>query len=665
MNANVTAIRRGRMQRFRGCAHVLLLFMLGMPAHAQTWTWMSGSTMPYQPDVFGIKGVPSLLNTPGNRSSFAGMMDSHGTLWIYGGTYSDGVAGGGGLRDDLWRCDTKTGQWTWVSGSGTLNTPPHYGIRGQADSLSHPGARYGVTGWCDSSGGVWIFGGQGVTGTSNYMWNDLWRYDSHSGMWTWIGGADTARALGQYGPRGVPSASGWPGARLHHAMVQAPDGAVYLFGGLGYDSLGGAQLNDLWKYDMGSGEWTFLSGCTDCQHEMRPIFGSRGLACDSCGPAPRDRGLMWLRDSILYEYGGRGNGYRGTHLGYYNMGILGDLWSFDLRTQEWTWLGGSDTLDPAPVYGTFGVPDMWNYPGSRYASAGSVDTCGNLWLFAGAVGDGKLGNDTWMYDVSQHLWGWMHGPSAANQFGVYGLKGVPSPSNIPGTRGGHVVLRGSEGAVWLFGGTGRGTNSTGGLNDLWRLTGAWRWPVELTTFSGRCIDGTVTLNWTTASETNGAHYRIERCTPGVDDTWSVRGTVAGAGTTTQARSYSFSEPAPDGARLLRYRLSQRDYDGTEENLGMVDIAVEAAPLTATLSAPYPNPASGRITLQWTLLAASDVTLTVTDMLGREVLRLADGLSLQPGTHTRRADVSSLLPGGYLLSLRAAGRVQTRLLTVAR
>ena len=62
----------------------------------------------------------------------------------------------------------------------------------------------------------------------------------------------------------------------------------------------------------------------------------------------------------------------------------------------------------------------------------------------------------------------MSGANTARQIGTYGTKGVPDAANVPGARINSVSWTDSDGNLWLFGGYGYGSTSSGYLNDLWR-----------------------------------------------------------------------------------------------------------------------------------------------------------------------------------------------------
>jgi N-acetylneuraminic acid mutarotase len=118
-------------------------------------------------------------------------------------------------------------------------------------------------------------------------------------------------------------------------------------------------------------------------------------------------------------------------------------------------------------------------PGARGASVSWIDGSGNLWLFGGtgldsAGAQGDL-NDLWKFDGTN--WTWVSGSNVITQPGVYGTKGTPSSSNVPGTRFQAVSWMDKSGNLWLSGGIGRDSTGTkGNLNDLWKFDGTnWIW----------------------------------------------------------------------------------------------------------------------------------------------------------------------------------------------
>ena len=59
-------------------------------------------------------------------------------------------------------------------------------------------------------------------------------------------------------------------------------------------------------------------------------------------------------------------------------------------------------------------------------------------------------NDLWKFSNGE--WTWISGNNTINAPGIYGTKGIPSPSNYPGAREYAVGVIDSSGSFWLFGG---------------------------------------------------------------------------------------------------------------------------------------------------------------------------------------------------------------------
>ncbi|MGQ0826762.1 MAG: T9SS type A sorting domain-containing protein [Bacteroidota bacterium] len=82
-------------------------------------------------------------------------------------------------------------------------------------------------------------------------------------------------------------------------------------------------------------------------------------------------------------------------------------------------------------------------------------------------------------------------------------------------------------------------------------------PVELLYFHARCNDNTVSLTWSTATETNNDFFTIEKTTDGIN--YQTVAIVDGAGTSTQILSYSITDEEPLD-KISYYRLKQTDFD---------------------------------------------------------------------------------------------------------
>jgi len=264
---------------------------------------------------------------------------------------------------------------------------------------------------------------------------------------------------------------------------------------------GYGDLDDLWKFNPSTQDWTWMgghstlsgpllfgvdAGVTEYEYySWSGVYGIEGTAASANHPGGRDYAASWVdSNGNLWLFGGLGYGSTGNTG---NPGYLNDLWEFNPSNHEWTWTGGSISIAScangseectnAGVYGTQGTPATGNLPGGREEATTWTDSNGNFWLFGGYGVDsaGTIGSlkDLWEFDTTTKEWTWMGGSNTAQNTlggGVYGTLGIPSATNLPNARVNAASWSGSNGNLWLFGG------ST--YNDLWELdssTVEWTW----------------------------------------------------------------------------------------------------------------------------------------------------------------------------------------------
>ena len=371
-----------------------------------------------------------------------------------------------------------TGTWAWVSGANVVGAKGTYGTQGTAAPSNTPGARIGSLGWTDASGNLWLFGGLGYDSTGNGGdLNDLWKFSTATGQWTWVGGSFTANATGVYGTQGQPALTNVPGARESGVSWIDAAGNLWLFGGAGYDATGtAAGLNDVWEFNPGVGEWTWVGGSTTAN--AAGIYGTKGAPAAGNMPGAREVSASWVDASgNLWVFGGSGFDSVGA------SGDLADLWEFSPTTGQWTWISGASTVNAAGVYGTKGTAAVTNAPGARYAAVTWIDASGNLWLMGGSgfdsAGTNGYLNDLWEFSPTAGQWTWVSGSNMANTVGTYGTESTGSTGNAPGGRQAAVSWTDASGNLWLSGGVGfDGTGTNGYLNDLWKFTPSnaqWTW----------------------------------------------------------------------------------------------------------------------------------------------------------------------------------------------
>jgi len=269
-------------------------------------------------------------------------------LFFIGFSLDLDVASGSGLPIE--------GNWTWINGNDTINQG---GVYSDTNTPEIIGGRSHAVSWIGPDGKMWLFGGigYGLT-TSGGALNDLWVYNPQNDSWKWMPGNSTPLHQGVYGTKGIPNASNVPCTR-YGAMSWSYSDCLYLFGGWAsaYAPLIG-MLNDLWRYNLTTGLWTWISGSNSPYDNG--TYGIQGIPSSSNIPSSRENGASWNHNEMLYLFGGYGNG---STSGEY--GRLNDLWTYNITSNEWTWISGSSSINQSGVYGTIGDYNPNNIPSSR------------------------------------------------------------------------------------------------------------------------------------------------------------------------------------------------------------------------------------------------------------------------------------------------------------
>lgn len=348
---------------------------------SKTWTEMRAGE---STTVYGTKGVEDVANSPGSRSDAVAWSDDGGNLWIYGGF-------SGSYRcSDLWRFNISSCHWTWIAGGQENDREPAFGTKGVASPTNTPGPRTSHSSAVFADGALYLFGGT-VTGQSN-DWNDLWRFDLATLMWTWIEGASVPNESSIYPESQSGSNSTRPGARADAAMC-ASSSDLWLFGGYGLDqNRFRNNLNDLWKFDVASQRW-------QCLRKLAPAkYGIKGEFTREHTPGGRNESRIVATNGQLWVFGGYG-----VDASLFFRGDLNDLWCYDTRLESWAWVSGANTTNNYGIYGTQGVADIGNIPGSR-KGFGMLAQQTKLLLYGGrgysTSSSGLLG-DLWEFDTAQ------------------------------------------------------------------------------------------------------------------------------------------------------------------------------------------------------------------------------------------------------------------------
>jgi len=196
-------------------------------------------------------------------------------------------------------------------------------------------------------------------------------------------------------------------------------------------------------------------------------------------------------------------------------------------------------------------------------------------------------------------------------------------------------------------------------NQYQPSTGSWNWrtriasidfalvPVELTSFSAISANDDVELNWSTATETNNQGFQIQRKSGNSE--FEEVGYVAGFGTTTDPKSYSFVDAGvPVGS--YSYRLKQIDFSGKFEYTDEVNVDV-TAPIEYALEQNHPNPFNPSTVINYSIPEDGFVKLAVYNLAGEEVALLVNSQQ-KAGRYEIDFNASNLASGVYIYRMES-------------
>lgn len=344
-------------------------------------------------------------------------------------------------------------------------------------------------------------------------YNDLWKFNVSTGLWSWIKGPSAFYNTGSYGIQGIENPDNNPGYRSQFPFWVI-DSKVYAFNG------------DMWVYNMASGNWTWLGGLQG----QAQVNGTTGVFDTTNNPGGSRIGVScWTHNGGLYLYGGN------TPL---NGNYMNDVWKYDTTIRQWAIINNnysiwaSDTIAPAsayghnwilgdevyfyggiqssyssesyfmkynittnhwqrisdgtflPVYGTKNIYADSNFPGAR-SGGGHWVKDGKFYLFGGHNAYNTINNsydnyfnDLWEYDPSLQKWRWIEGDSMPNRFGVYNNKNATLASSRMGGRSNALFWQNDSLAYFANGSGYCFSGKTYSTDDLWKYnknTGLWTW----------------------------------------------------------------------------------------------------------------------------------------------------------------------------------------------
>nr|MBK9650650.1 hypothetical protein [Bacteroidota bacterium] len=338
----------------------------------------------------------------------------------------------------------QSGVWTWISGDSTSNSLGVFGAQGVPSANNHPPGVYEPCEWKDKQGNFWVYGG-------NSGYSDLWKFNPGTLEWTWVKGSGFINQPAIYGTKGVATIANTPGTRKYASTSWVDTaGNFWLFGG-------DAASNALWKYDLATNMWTWVNGTTNIN--AFGVYGIKGVPAALNVPCIRSETCSGWTDSLnnLWLFGGFGNGASA-------LGNLGDLWKYNITTNEWTWMAGDSVVNNLANYGVKGVSSATNNPGGRYSYTKWKDVGGNFWIFGGGTAS-NVKNDVWKYQPDINQWVWMNGKNTNDDVGNYNSFCTFDSTLLPrARREQRFSVTDNCGRFWMYAGFNNGAFPQ---NDLW------------------------------------------------------------------------------------------------------------------------------------------------------------------------------------------------------
>ncbi|MBE0572070.1 MAG: T9SS type A sorting domain-containing protein [Ignavibacteriaceae bacterium] len=191
-------------------------------------------------------------------------------------------------------------------------------------------------------------------------------------------------------------------------------------------------------------------------------------------------------------------------------------------------------------------------------------------------------------------------------------------------------------------------------------------PVELVLFTGSVEENRVILRWVTATELNNYGFEIERLqnskTELLQD-WKKIGFVSGYGTTTEPKSYSFTDKEITTG-IYKYRLRQIDFDGTFEYSNEIIVEFDLSPKEFLLYQNYSNPFNSSTIIKYQVPKDEKVRITLYNILGEKILTLFEG-EQKEGEYQISLSSDKLPSGNYFYSLEATSTRQIKKLTIIK
>ena len=173
----------------------------------------------------------------------------------------------------------------------------------------------------------------------------------------------------------------------------------------------------------------------------------------------------------------------------------------------------------------------------------------------------------------------------------------------------------------------------------------------LTSLRGAVLENGNNLTWATASEVNNAFFTLERSTDGIN--FAKINEQNGAGNSNTTKYYEFLDrDATNGTSY--YRLSQTDFDGTSNIVGVVTLNRKAN--NETIISVQPVPTTDIVNISFVSNEANSVKANLYDVTGKLILSKA--INTTQGNNTLQVSLADYSAGVYFLVINDGNTQQT-------
>ncbi len=174
-------------------------------------------------------------------------------------------------------------------------------------------------------------------------------------------------------------------------------------------------------------------------------------------------------------------------------------------------------------------------------------------------------------------------------------------------------------------------------------------PVELNSFTFTVNSSSITLNWSTATETNNRGFELERSLDNIK--WNKIAFIEGKGNSSVPVDYSFTDKFPLQGKSY-YKLVQTDFNGDHKSYSSVEVNY-SGPQQYSLKQNYPNPFNPSTKIEFSIPQSGNVNISVFNMLGQKVKELINK-NLNAGNHSVTFDAKTLSSGIYIARINSGG-----------